>query len=141
LAGTGLKHRDLRPHTIDAAARGHAKRLADQWRAAGLEVDLVEYLGTNAEAGGYTVTARSPSSVLSCRCQSWQARTWLLGRRPVWTVAVSMRGGPQGAAGPLQEVGVAAAWEHQVVWDAVQKWIDGAGTLAPTLDEALAGLP
>ena len=136
-----LKRRQLRPNTIDARARGHANRLAEQWRAAGFEVDLVEYLDTRAEAGGYTVTAHSASSVLSCRCQSWTVRRWLMGRRPVWTVSVSMRGGAEGAAGSLREVGATAAWEHQAAWDLVQKWIDGEGTLAPTLDEALATLP
>ena len=60
-------------------------------------------------------------------------------RRPLWTIAVSVRTtGGHGAR--LQEAGTTAAWEHQVAWDGVQKWIDGAGTLAPTLDNALAAL-
>jgi hypothetical protein len=132
-----LKRRHLRPHIIDSQARSYAKRLADQWRAAGLTVDMVEYLETSAEAGGYTLTARSAASILSCRCQSWVARTWPWRRRPLWTVAVSVRAG-DGAR--LQEVGTTAAWEHQAAWDGVQKWIDGAGTLAPTLDKALVAL-
>ncbi len=120
----------------------HAKRLADQWRAAGLAVDVVEYLDTSAEAGGYTVTARSPTSILSCRCQSWLAGSWPWRRRPLWTIAVSVRpaDGAGTPAGRMQEVGTAAAWEHQAAWDRVQNWIDGAGALAPSLDKALTGL-
>jgi hypothetical protein len=134
-----LKRRQLRPHVLDAQARGHAKRLADQWRAAGLAVDVVEYLDTRAEAGGYTLTARSDASVLSCRCQSWVDGSWPWRRRSLWTIAVSARTAT-GEGARLQEVGTTAAWEHQAAWDGVQRWIDGAGTLAADLDVALAGL-
>ena len=139
-----LKARNLRPHASDARARNHAKRLAEEWRAAGLDVDLVEYVDTATDPGGYAVTARSSSSIMSCRCQCWRVRTALWRRRALWTIAVSVR--PAGVAGegtltpPAQSAGVAAAWEHERAWETVQDWIDGAGSLPPTLDKALAAL-
>ena len=138
-----LNSRSLRPHVINAEARIHAKRLVEQWRAAGLAVDIVEYLDTSADAGGYTVTARSATSVLSCRCQSWLARGWWR-RRPLWTIAVSVRGEAEDGEGakrsPLRPVGTTAAWRHDVAWERIQDWLNGAATLPPTLDEALAAL-
>ena len=125
--------------------RNHAKRLADEWRGAGLSVDLVEYLGTATEPGGYAMTARSSNSVMSCRCQCWLARTWLWRRRPLWTVSVTVRAAaaPEadpGLAPPARPAGVAAGWDHERVWATVQDWIDQAGPLPATLDEALAAL-
>ena len=140
-----LKSRNLRPHTTDARARNHAKRLAEEWRAAGLVVDLVEYIDTATDPGGYAVTARSSSSIMSCRCQSWVVRTALWRRRALWTISVSVR--PAGLEGdtalapPAQPAGVAAAWEHERAWEMVQDWIDGAGPLPASLDKALAVLP
>src|SRR5215213_9948729 len=66
-----INRRRLRPHALEAKARQEAKRLADDWQAAGLAVDLVEYFATATDTGGYGLTARSSTSVLSCRCQSW----------------------------------------------------------------------
>ena len=92
-----LKSRNLRPHTTDARAHNHAKRLAEEWRAAGLVVDLVEYVDTATDPGGYVVTARSSTSIMSCRCQSWVVRTALWRRRALWTISVSVR--PAGVEG------------------------------------------
>ena len=140
-----LKSRNLRPHTTDARARNHAKRLAEEWRAAGLVVDLVEYVDTATDPGGYAVTARSSTSIMSCRCQSWVVRTALLastrlvddlGERPRRRVSTR----DTALAPPAQPAGVAAAWEHERAWETVQDWIDGAGPLPATLDEALAAL-
>ena len=52
----------LRPFDVDGKARVRAKELADRWRSAGLTVDLVEYLGTASEPGGYTITGQVPGS-------------------------------------------------------------------------------
>ena len=133
-----IARRQLRPHRIDAQVRSHAKRLADQWRAAGFDVDIVEYLQTSSEAGGYTLTAQGPSAVLSCRCQSWAVGMWPWLRRPLWTIAVSVRTGDNVR---LQEVGTSAGWDHQAAWDRVQKWIDGEDALPASLEDALAALP
>jgi hypothetical protein len=139
-----LTSSNLRPHTTDARARNHAKRLADEWRAAGLIVDLVEYVDTATDPGGYAVTARSSSSIMSCRCQSWLVRKLFRRRRPLWTISVSVRtasaDGGSAMAVPAQPAGVAAAWEHERAWEQVQDWIDGAGALPPTLERALASL-
>lgn len=144
VACMSLKSTSLRPHTTDARARHHAKRLADQWRAAGLVVDMVEYVDTPTDPGGYAVTARSSSSVMSCRCQSWLVRTRLWRRRPLWTIAVSVRAagieGDNAASPSAQPAGVVAAWDHGRAWEIVQDWIDGNGSLPPTLDKALAML-
>ncbi|MGD9512012.1 MAG: hypothetical protein AB7X49_26100, partial [Geminicoccaceae bacterium] len=85
----------LRPFDVNGKARAHAKELADRWRRAGLTVDLVEYLGTAKEPGGYTITARSSTSVMSCRCQIWRVRSWLLRRRSLWTITVGVRSAVQ----------------------------------------------
>ena len=138
-----VKRSNMRPHVIDARARNVAQRLADQWRATGLAVDWVEYLGTDTEPGGYGLTARSSTSILSCRCQSWAVRSWRWRRRPLWTISVSVRAAAPEAemrAAPAQPAGVVAAWEHEKAWDTVQNWIDGTGALPPTLSEALAAL-
>jgi hypothetical protein len=142
-----IERRSLRPHTVDPMARNHAKRLAESWRGAGLAVDLVEYVDTATEPGGYVLTARSQTSVMSCRCQSWLARRWLWGGRQLWTIVVAVRAS-QGEAdsidGPLpppsRQAGFAADWDHERAWAQVQDWIDGAAPLASTLDAALAGL-
>jgi hypothetical protein len=139
-----LHSRNLRPHTTDARARNHAKRLAEEWRAAGLVVDLIEYVDTATDPGGYGLTARSRSSIMSCRCQSWVVRTLPWRRRALWTISVSVRAAGLDAdsalAPPAQPAGVAAAWDHERAWETVQDWIDGAGTLPPNLDAALATL-
>jgi hypothetical protein len=137
-----ISKRRLRPRAVDAKARHEAKRIAEDWQSAGLAVDLVEYFATATDTGGYGLTARSSTSVLSCRCQSWLYRRRLFGRaRPLWTIAVSVRAGDHGAdlaqAPPARQAGFAAAWEHQRAWDQVQGWIDGAGTLPATLEDAL----
>lgn len=131
----------LRPHNLDGKSRHRAKDLADQWRAIGLTVDLVEYLGTAKEPGGYTVTAHSGTSVMSCRCQSWLARTWLWRRRPLWTITVTVRPAtPDSIAAQPGQVVVAAAWEHERAWDKVQAWIDQAHDLPKTFEAALASV-
>lgn len=139
-----LKTKHLRPHATDARARNHAKRLAEEWRAAGLVVDLVEYVDTATDPGGYGLTARSSTSIMSCRSQSWVVRRLLRRPQPLWTISVSVRAAGLDAdttlAPPAQPAGVAAAWEHERAWEIVQDWIDGAGTLPKTMDEALAGL-
>ena len=142
-----IDRRSLRPHTVDPLARGHAKRLADDWRAAGLEVDLVEYVDTATDPGGYVLTGRSHTSVMSCRCQSWLYRRWFWGGRQLWTIVVAVRTGqvdPTEIADPLsapaRQAGFAAAWEHEQAWAQVQEWIDGAAPLPPTLDAALAAM-
>ena len=128
-------------------ARNHAKRLADSWREAGLAVDLVEYVDTSTEPGGYVLTGRSQTSVMSCRCQSWLYRRWLRRSRQLWTIVVAVRAGQGDAADidgpmppPARQAGFAAAWDHEMAWAQVQDWIDGAAPLPATLDAALASL-
>lgn len=131
----------LRPFDIDGKARGRAKELADQWRRAGLTVDLVEYLGTATEPGGYTITARSSTSVMSCRCQIWRVRSWLLRRRSLWTITVGVRSAVQDSTSqPAQQAYFAAAWDHDRAWERVQAWIDEGKELPKTLDQALASI-
>jgi hypothetical protein len=137
--------RHLKPHTVDAKARHYAGHLAEGWRAAGLAVDLVEYLATSTEPGGYVLTARSQTSVMSCRCQAWLHRRWPWGGRQLWTIAVTVRasvpdGEISGPVQPPQLAGVAAGWDHEQAWQMVLDWIDGASPLPATLREALAGL-
>jgi hypothetical protein len=139
-----INRRSLRPHALEAKARQEAKRLAEEWQAAGLAVDMVEYFATATDAGGYGLTARSSTSVLSCRCESWLQRRLFRRGRPIWTIAVAVRAGDNGAdlaqAPPARQAGVVAALEHRRAWDQVQGWIDGGATLPATLDEALAAL-
>jgi len=137
--------RQLKAHTVDAKARHYAGHLAEGWRAAGLAVDLVEYLATSTEPGGYVLTARSQTSVMSCRCHSWLHRRWPWGGRQLWTIAVTVRANPpegeiSGPVPPPQLAGVAAGWEHERAWQAVLDWIDGTSPLPASLREALAGL-
>ena len=132
----------LRPFDVDGKARVRAKELADRWRRAGLTVDLVEYLGTATEPGGYTITARSSTSVMSCRCQIWRVRSWLLRRRSLWTITVGVRSAVQDptAAQPAQQVHFAAAWDDDRAWEKVQAWIDEGKELPKTLDQALVSI-
>ena len=76
----------LRPHNLGWQVAAPGQGSGGPMAGVGLTVDLVEYLGTAKEPGGYTVTAHSGTSVMSCRCQSWLARTWLWRRRPLWTI-------------------------------------------------------
>ena len=139
-----ITKRRLRPRPVDSKAQQQAKRIADDWQSAGLAVDLVEYFATETETGGYGLTGRSSTSVLSCRCQSWLYRRWLRRARPLWTIAVSVRAGIDTADQALfpaaRQAGVAAAWEHERAWELVRSWIDGAGRLPATLEDALATL-
>ena len=139
-----ITKRRLWPRPVEAKAQQEAKRIADDWQSAGLAVDLVEYFATETETGGYGLTGRSSTSVLSCRCQSWLCRRWLRKGRPLWTIAVSVRAGidaPDQAHVPAaRQAGVAAAWEHERAWELVRSWIDGAGRLPATLEDALATL-
>jgi len=132
----------LRPFDVDGKARVRAKELADRWRQAGLTVDLVEYLGTATEPGGYTITARSSTSVMSCRCQIWRVHSWLLRRRSLWTITIGVRSAVQDptAAQPAQQIHVAAAWDHDRAWEKVQAWIDEGKELPKTLDQALVSI-
>ncbi len=96
------------------------------------------------DPGGYGLTARSSTSIMSCRCQSWTAHRLLRRRRPLWTISVSVRAAGLDAdtalAPPAQHAGVVAAWDHERAWATVQDWIDGTGTLPKNFDEALAAL-
>lgn len=132
----------LRPQDLNGKARAYAKEMADRWRRVGLEVDLVEYLGTSTEPGGYTISARSSSSVMSCRCQAWRVRRLIGRRRGLWTITVSVRAATQDqtAAPTPQQVVVVAAWEHDRAWEKVQGWIDEGTELPKSLDEALAAI-
>ena len=82
--------------------------------------------------------------MLSCRCQSWLCRRWLRRARPLWTIVVSVRAGVDAndlaPVPPARQAGVAAAWEHDRAWELVRGWIDGAGRLPATLEDALATL-
>jgi hypothetical protein len=139
-----LEPRYLRPHSVDARARIHAHRIAEQWRDAGLMVDEVEYLRTSSDPGGYTLTVHSEASTMSCRCESWRVRRSLWHAHPLWTITVSVRDlagmADGGVPPPARPVGVAAAWEHERAWDRVGEWIDGSGSLPATLEDALAEL-
>jgi hypothetical protein len=143
----GVDRRQLRPHRADAQASNRAWRLAEQWRAAGLAVEMVEYLNPDSEPGGYVLTGRSRTSVISCRCEIWLYRRLPWGGRTLWTIIVSIRSAhPQADIGappppPARQVGFAAAWDHDAAWEIVQAWIDGAAPLPSTLADALAALP
>lgn len=139
-----LKPSNLRPHGIDARARIHAHGIAEQWRAAGLAVDEVEYLHTSRDPGGFVLTARSDASILSCRCESWLVRASFWRARPLWTITVTVRDGAgaaePGVAPPARSAGIVADWEYERAWERVGDWIDGTGSLAVTLEDALAEL-
>src|SRR3954451_22932448 len=139
-----ISKRRLRPRAVDAKARHEAKRIAEDWQSGGLAVVLVEYFATGTETGGYGLTGRSSTSVLSCRCQSCLCRRWLRGARPLWTIVVSVRADVDAndlaPVPPARQAGVAAAWEHDRAWELVRGWIDGAGRLPATLEDALATL-
>jgi hypothetical protein len=136
----------LQPDTLEPRAITQAQRLAQSWRAAGLEVDLVEYMPSPAEPGGYVMTARSPSSTMICHCRRWRYRPRFWTSRSLWTITISLRRvqetaeGGMPTLGPAQEIGVAAAFEHEQAWRAVQDWIDGTASLHPNLEEALAAI-
>ena len=142
-----VDRRRLRPHKASSGVRNRSLQLAEAWRQAGLAVDLVEYLNPASEPGGYVLTGRSATSVISCRCEAWLYRRSFWRARPLWTIAVAVRRAQPGAADmeavppEARQVGFAAAWEYDDAWEVVQAWIDGAAPLPPTLAEALADLP
>jgi hypothetical protein len=83
----------LRPLPADPKAYNHAKELAKSWRKTGLTVDLVEYYAMpgESEPGGYVLTGRSNTTVISYRCQSWLYRRGFWGGRPLWTIEITVR--------------------------------------------------
>ena len=137
----------LRPLPADPKAYNHAKELAKSWRKTGLTVDLVEYYAMpgESEPGGYVLTGRSNTTVISYRCQSWLYRRGFWGGRPLWTIEITVRPGyPEADVGqPLpaaREAGFAAAWDPEGAWSLVQEWIDDGSPLPATLDAALAAM-
>ena len=137
----------LKPHPVDVKAYNYAKEQAKSWRNTGLTVELVEYYAMPGEtaAGGYVLTGRSKTSVISCRCQSWLYRRGLWGGRPLWTIVVAIRLGAQEVdkgqvLPPARQAGFAAAWAQEAAWDIVQEWIDDGTPLPETLDAALAAI-
>lgn len=142
-----VDRRQLRPHRADATVSNRARDRAEQWRLAGLAVEMVEYLNPASEPGGYVLTGRSLTSVISCRCEIWLRRTLPWRGRVVWTIVVSVRSAhTQADIGappppPVRQAGFAAAWDHDAAWEIVQAWIDGVAPLPPTLADALAALP
>ena len=141
-----VDRRQLRPYTADPSVHNRAQQLADSWRETGLVVDLVEYMVSATDPGGYVLTGRSQSSVISCRCQVWLYRRWPWGGRSLWTIVVSVRAAHPTAdvrgppPPPARQAGFAAAWEHDAAWEIVQGWIDGTAPLSPTLADALLTL-
>ena len=107
-------------------------------------MDLVEYFATETDTGGYGLTGSSTTSVLSCRCQSWVCRRWLRPGRPLWTIAVSVRAGIDATDGALVPGGAAGGRRRglgaRARLELVRSWIDGAGRLPTTFDDALATL-
>ena len=137
----------LRPLPADPKAYNRAKELAKSWRKTGLTVDLVEYYAMpgESEPGGYVLTGRSNTTVISYRCQSWLYRRGFWGGRPLWTIEITVRPAyPEADVGqPLpaaREAGFAAAWDPEGAWSLVQEWIDDGSPLPATLDAALAAM-
>jgi hypothetical protein len=126
--------RSLKPALLDADAIADANRLADDWRATGLAVDL----GELPSGAGYALTARSPTRTLRCECRRWSRRGALLAGGRVWTIAVTVGRADGEAARPA---GVAAADTHEAAWRQVLAWIDGRGRLEPDLTAAVGEAP
>src|SRR5690349_23425077 len=110
-------------------ALAHARAIAADWRAAGLQVGLVEHAGEDGGPGGCVLVARSPTRVLHCACRPATSRDG----RPLWAVEVSLgrcgddRDGIEHVR--LRTVGTAVAGACGPAWRQVLAWLHGEDTL------------
>jgi hypothetical protein len=110
-------------------ALAHARAIAADWRAAGLQVGLVEHTLPDGRPGGCVLVARSPTRVLHCACRPATSRDG----RPLWAVEVSLgrcgddRDGIEHVH--LRTVGTAVAGACGPAWRQVLGWIHGGDTL------------
>src|SRR4051794_10861235 len=91
-----------RPCSLEERALDHARRLAADWRAAGMRVSRVERVSAGGWREAYELTAEDATGVAAFACRAWRWPGGLPSSRTVWTVAVSARraDGPAGGRGP-----------------------------------------
>src|SRR4051794_7673542 len=113
-------------------ALAHARAIAADWRAAGLQVGLVEHAGEDGRPAGCVLVARSPTQVLHCACRPATSRDG----RPLWTVEVSVGRCEDDRDGiehvHLRTVGTAVAGACEPAWRQVLAWINGDGAPPPS---------
>src|SRR3954468_20937798 len=110
-------------------ALAHARAIAADWRAAGLQVGLVEHAGEDGRPGGCVLVARSPARVLHCACRPATSRDG----RPLWAVEVSLGRCEDDRDGiehvHLRTVGTAVAGACEPAWGQGLDWVHGGDTL------------
>jgi hypothetical protein len=127
-ASTGRHELEL--EALSTGVIAYAQKIVDDWRATGLEVNLVEYFTPERGIDGYALTACSPEKVLCCVCRCWRAAARFRHGPSVWTIEVLVSSSgrmEEGNAGqePAQRAGLAVAATHEEVWRQVQDWQQG----------------
>ncbi len=129
----------LREEPLDAHVLAQARRIAGNWRAAGLAVDLVEHLSPARRQGGYVLTARSQTRTVRCECRGWRllAQTGSRGGTSLWSLDVSAWDAGTVGQSEAPHAGVAVAISHDLAWRQVMDWLDDGPALPADLDTAL----
>ncbi len=119
-------------------ALAHARGIAAEWIAAGLQVGLVEHASRDGRPDAHDLVARSPARVLHCACRPVVSRAG----RTLWTIEVSLGRCDEDRDGiehvRLLPVGVAGPAAHEPAWRQVVDWIHGGGALHADREAALA---
>ena len=127
VTGTGRQRFEMEP--LSAGAITYAQKIVDDWRATGLEVNLVEYFTPERGIDGYALTARGAERVLCCVCRCWRVAARFRHGPSVWTIEVLVSGGRMEEGNASQELvqraGLAVAATHEEVWRQVQDWQQG----------------
>ena len=100
--GTGRQRFEMEP--LSAGATTYAQKIVDDWRATGLEVNLVEYFTPERGIDGYALTARGAERVLCCVCRCWRAAARFRHGPSVWTIEVLVSGGRMEEGNASQEL-------------------------------------
>jgi membrane-bound lytic murein transglycosylase MltF len=130
----------LRPEPLDAHVLAHARRIAANWRAAGLVVELVEHLPAAGRQGCYVLTARSPTRTVRCECRGWRRLGWSgsWSGTSLWSIhASTWAAGTVGEGETPWRTGVAVAISHDLVWRQIMDWLDNAPALPTDLESAI----
>lgn len=116
----------------------HARGIAADWSAAGLQVGLVEHASRDGRPDAHDLVARSPARVLHCACRPVASRAG----RTLWTIEVSLGRCDEDRDGiehvRLLPVGIAGPAAHEPAWRQVVDWIHGEGALHADPETAIA---
>src|SRR5919206_4093934 len=132
-AMTGSPPTERGPPALEplAGALAHARGIAAEWRAAGLQVGLIEHASPGGDLDGYVLIARSPTRVLHCACRPGAPRAG----RALWRIEVSLGRCDEDRDGiervRLRAAGAAVAEGHEAAWRQVLDWIHGGGAPPP----------